>query len=76
MTFLFFNLFLGFKYSEVSFNPIMNDGYLVSSLPNAMMITLVYANLKGFLKLQDLLIIIVIGSIGYSANSIICFAVL
>lgn len=54
----------------------MNDSMLIASLPNTLMITLVYSNLKGFLKLQDLLIIIVIGSFGYCSNSIITLVVM
>lgn len=40
------------------------------------MITMVYSNLKGFVKLQDLLIIIVVGSLGFSSNAVIGYVAL
>lgn len=71
MSFLFVNLISGFKYSDKPFTPVMNNSEFISSMPNMVMITLVYSNLKGFLKLQDLLIVIVIGSLGYASNVVV-----
>lgn len=73
--FLFLAMFLSIKYLMVV-KPVMNDNVVVYSMAPVAMLTLVYVNLKAFLRLQDILVIVIVATLGMAGNEVLCKAVL
>lgn len=64
---LFLTMFLSIKY-KTALKPVINDQVLIGSMTPVAMITLIFVNLKAFLKLKDIITITLLGTFGFAGN--------
>jgi hypothetical protein len=75
VTFIFITLIIALDNLKRPMGTTMNGGVFNTCLPAVVMLTLVYSNLKAFLKLKDLIVVIMIGTLGFASNLVVCFEV-